>query len=651
MINNDRNLDFTPFEGEFMITLPFLVLFPAVIAILLLLVSADAWRRLVVKAGALIIGIASLYLLFITPETGPGFFPVEFDSISELMFLAEMVIAAFLVYLGIKYKKYLAIFLVVAQAALLVYYESLAATGTHIVPNLFIDQFSLILALIIGIIGSLICVYALGYMATYQEHHPEVRDRRRTFFFLMFFFLSSMFGLVFSDFLPWVFFFWELTTLCSFLLIGYSGTGEAINNAFLALNMNLLGGIAFVGALLYLAFVSPGGELLNISTLIHSGHMVALVPAVLIAFAGITKAALMPFSAWLVGAMVAPTPVSALLHSSTMVKAGVYIIVRFAPVLTGTMEGLIIGLIGGFTFLLASAIAISQSNAKKVLAYSTIANLGLIVACAGVGTYKLVWAAILLIIFHAIAKSLLFLCVGTVEHRIGSKDIEDMTGLIVRMPHVAVMMFIGIAGMFLAPFGMLISKWAAIEAFIEAQFGLIFVAILAFGGSITVFFWSKWMGKIISVCPVAAKVENRIPQEKWIALSLLTAMTVFICLAFPLISSYLIEPFVLSVYGATTRLSQDNVTIMVMMLFLLMIMPFSLLWFRKEKNIVPPYMAGRPATPDLHFLGSMGVTRQVTLGNYYLEEVFGEKRLFMAGTALCLGLILLVGTLTAGVAL
>jgi len=126
---------------------------------------------------------------------------------------------------------------------------------------------------------------------------------------------------------------------------------------------------------------------------------------------------------------------------------------------------------------------------------------------------------------------------------------------------------------------------------------------------------------------------------------------VFVCLAFPLISSHLIAPFVLSVYGATTRLSQDNVTIMVMMLFLLMIMPFSLLWFRKEKNIVPPYMAGRPATPDLHFLGSMGVTRQVTLGNYYLEEVFGEKKLFMAGTALCFGLILLVGTLTAGVAL
>ncbi len=650
MINNDKKPDFHPFEGESLITLPFLILFPAAIALILLLVPGDSWRRLVVQAGALIIGIASFYLLFITPGAGQEFFPVTVEWVTTLMFIAEMIIAVFLIYLGIKHRKYLAIFLVVAQAALLLFFESTGSHGAH-VPDLFIDQLSLIMALIIGIIGSLICVYALGYMATFHQQHPDVKDRRRTFFFLVFIFLSSMFGLVFSNYLPWVFFFWELTTLCSFLLIGYSGTGEAINNSFLALNMNLLGGIAFAGALIYLVIISPGGNLLAISTLIQSGHAVALVPAVLIAFAGITKSALMPFSAWLVGAMVAPTPVSALLHSSTMVKAGVYIIVRLSPVMTGTMEGLIIALVGGFTFLLASAIAISQSNAKKVLAYSTIANLGLIVACAGVGTYKLVWAAIMLIIFHAIAKSLLFLCVGTVEHRIGSRDIEDMTGLIVRMPRIGVMMLVGIAGMFLAPFGMLISKWAAIEAFIDAPFGLLFVAILAFGGSITVFFWSKWMGKIISVCPVAELVENRISREKWIVLSLLTAMTVFVCLAFPVISSHLVEPFVLSVYGQTARLSQDNIIIMAMMLFLLMIMPFSLLWFRKEKNIVPPYMAGRPATPDLHFLGSMGVQRQVGLANYYLEDVFGERRLFMAGTALCFGLILLMGTLTAGVAL
>ncbi|MCQ8894739.1 MAG: NADH-quinone oxidoreductase subunit L [Methanolinea sp.] len=634
-----------------MLTLPFLVLFPAVVAIPLLLVANDSGRRMIVLAGAAVIGVASLSLLFITPETAPLFYPVGFDSVTEVMFVAEMAIAAFLIYLGIKYRKYLAVFLILVQAALLVLFETGRASLIHVTPELFIDQFSLIMALIIGIIGSLICVYALGYMATYHEKHPEVPDRRRSFFFLFFVFLAAMFGLVFSDYLPWVFFFWEITTLCSFLLIGYSRSPESITNAFLALNMNILGGIAFAGALLYIMTVSPGGELLQMHTLLQSGHVVALVPAVLIAFAGITKSALMPFSGWLVGAMVAPTPVSALLHSSTMVKAGVYIIVRLAPVLTGTMEGLIIGLVGGFTFLLASAIAISQGNAKKVLAYSTIANLGLIVACAGVGTYKLVWAAILLIIFHAIAKSLLFLCVGTVEHRIGSKDIEDMTGLIVRMPRISVMMFIGIAGMFLAPFGMLISKWAAIEAFIDAQFGLVFVAILAFGGSLTVLFWSKWMGKIISVCPVAERVENNIATEKWVVLSLITAMTVLVCLIFPVISAQLIEPFVLAVYGQTTRLSQDNITIMAMMLFLLMIMPFSMLLYRNDKRIVPAYMGGRSTTPDLTFKGSMGIQQHVGLCNYYFDEVFGEQKLFMAGTALCFGLILLVGTLTAGVAL
>ena len=197
--------------------------------------------------------------------------------------------------------------------------------------------------------------------------------------------------------------------------------------------MNLLGGLAFAGALIWLASTGGGMEL---DKLIATGGIIALVPAVLISFAGITKSAQFPFSSWLVGAMIAPTPVSALLHSSTMVKAGVYVMVRFAPVLQGTTPGYMIALVGGFTFLLASAIAISQSNAKKVLAYSTIANLGLIVACAGIGTYEAIWAAILLIIFHAVSKSLLFLCVGTVEHQIGSRDIEDMNGLITRMPKV-----------------------------------------------------------------------------------------------------------------------------------------------------------------------------------------------------------------------
>lgn len=134
--------------------------------------------------------------------------------------------------------------------------------------------------------------------------------------------------------------------------------------------------------------------------------------------------------------------------------------------------------------------AISQSNGKRVLAYSTIANLGLITACAGVGTAEAIWAAIFLVIFHAIAKSLLFLCVGTAEHHIGSRDIEDMDLLFERMPRLSRMMIVGIMIMFLAPFGMLVAKWATLVTFVDTrQFALLLM--LAFGSAATFMFWAK----------------------------------------------------------------------------------------------------------------------------------------------------------------
>jgi ech hydrogenase subunit A len=627
----------------------YLILFPLIAALFLLVGRNDFGRKTIVQISAVVIGIGSLLLLLYGFDKGTLIFSVESEPVSQIMFIIELVLAVYILYLGIRHRKSLTIFLILLQVCLLLYFEVGFSGNLHIENNIFVDQFSIIMALIVGIIGSLICVYAVGYMETYHHHHKEIRDRRNLFFGILFIFLSAMFGLVFSNNLLWVFFFWEITTICSFLLIGYSQSEEATNNAFLALSMNLLGGVAFMAALIYLAVADPTGQLLGLNYLLSTGAAFALVPAVLIGFAGITKAALMPFSSWLVGAMVAPTPVSALLHSSTMVKAGVYMIVRFAPILSGTTEGLIIALVGGTTFALASFIAISQNNAKKVLAYSTIANLGLIVACAGVGTYNLMWVAILLIIFHAIAKSLMFLCVGTVEHRIGSRNIEDMGGLIVRMPKIAIMMFIGMAGMFLAPFGMVISKWAAIEAFITAPFGLIFIAILAFGGSATVFFWSKWMGKIISVMRDQKVIEDTVAKEKWIVLYILTGLVVVVCLIFPLISSVLIEPFVMNIYGQTTRLSQANLTIMLMMLCLLMIMPFSMLFYRKGVNPATPYMGGRPMDGPMHFVGSMGVSREIVLSNYYLEKVFGEERMFMIGASLCWALLLFAGIILLGV--
>ena len=419
--------------------LVFLILFPLITAVFMLVVRKNAERDWIVRSSALGIGATLVYLLITAFDKGSLYYTFGSEPIGLAMFAIEMVIAVFILYMGIRYGNYLVVGLIVLQSLAMIGFETLYSKGIDVRYNLFIDQLSLIMALIIGIIGTLICIYALGYMKDFHEHNAGVSDRRSWFFCILFVFISEMFGLVFSNNIVWVYFFWEITTLCSFLLIGYTKTGEATSNAFSALWMNLLGGVAFVAAIIYLA--TAGNGVMGIDALLASGKVIALIPAALIGFAGLTKAAQLPFSSWLVGAMVAPTPVSALLHSSTMVKAGVYIIVRLAPVFHATFTGYTLALVGALTFLIASGIAISRSNAKQVLAYSTIANLGLIVACAGIGTYEAIWAAILLIIFHAISKSLLFLAVGTVEHRIASRDIEDMKGLIVRMPKTAAISF------------------------------------------------------------------------------------------------------------------------------------------------------------------------------------------------------------------
>jgi ech hydrogenase subunit A len=625
-------------------TLFFLVAFPLIVAAIMLILPKGMFRNPIVNISAAVIAAASIYLLATNYNAGPTLYPAQFQILEDAMIGIEMLIALYVLYASIKSQKYLATILIILQSAIIIYFEATYAPMLETKNNIFIDQLSIIMALIIGIIGSLICVYALGYMKEFHEHHKEVKDHRNWFFFIMFTFLSAMFGLVFSNNLMWVYFFWEITTIASFLLIGYTGTLEAKNNAFKALVMNLLGGLAFAAALFYLGSSPSAGGIIELSELMASGKAVALIPAVLISFAGITKSAQMPFSSWLVGAMVAPTPVSALLHSSTMVKAGVYMIIRFAPVLQGSLSGYMISLIGGFTFLLASAIAVSQSNAKKVLAYSTIANLGLIVACAGIGTYEAVWAAILLMIFHAVSKALLFLCVGTVEHRINSRDIEDMGGLIVRMPKVAFMMLIGIAGMFLAPFGMLISKWATLRAFIDASpvISPILLAIIAYGSAVTVFFWAKWMGRLIEVTQVRKQIEDKVSAQEWTALYSLAALTVLLCLMFPIVSSVMIEPFILKIYNQQAQLGQDNITIMLMMMGLILVMPLSMLYYGKDRKHISAYMCGRPTTPDMRFKGSLGITRELALKNYYMQSYFGESKLYRIGTALCIGLMALM---------
>jgi ech hydrogenase subunit A len=629
-------------------TIIFLILFPLVVAVALLILKTDKPRDIIVKCGAAIIAVASVILVIQNFSNGGQSFAFHSEIIGYIMMGIEICLAILIFYLGVKYKKYLACVLAAIQTPLLVWFELTIGHKIEVTNNIYVDRLSMIMVLIIGIIGTLICVYAIGYMKDFQHHHAGEKDRRPWFFFLMFLFLSAMFGIVVSNNLVWLYFFWEITTLCSFFLIGYTKTDEAVRNSFRAIIMNLAGGLGFVIAIIILGKYYDTVELSQMLVLGAMGYSV-VIPAIFLAFAGITKAAQMPFNSWLLGAMIAPTPTSALLHSSTMVKAGVFLVIKLAPVLTGNIAGLMVILVGGITFLMASFAAINQHNAKKLLAYSTVANLGLIVACAGVGTPGAVWAGIMLIIFHAVTKSLLFLCVGTAEHNIGSRDIEDMDGLFDRMPRLASFMLIGIAGMFLAPLGMLISKWAALSAFVDSG-NIILILIICFGSAATLFYWTKWMGKMTSIVAGEENIEGKVHMEEWFTEGAHAIMTVLLCIGFPLISKFMLVPYLDAAFGATKgglALTAGDMLIMVIMIGVIVLL-FAFMFGKTKKRIVPIYLSGVNKGDNVTYEGSMQKDMTVTLRNWYMDGYFGETKMNLIGGVATAVVLLVVLGMAAG---
>ena len=449
----------------------------------------------------------------------------------------------------------------------------------------------------------------------------------------MFVFLAAMFAIVFSNNMEWMFTGWEVTTVCSFLLIGYTRTEEAINNAFRQIVMNLAGGLGFLAALYSCAITVGTFSFLDFLVIGVNEPAIVTFAVTALAFAGITKAAQMPFQTWLLGAMVAPTPTSALLHSSTMVKAGVFMLVKLAPVLAvAPAPSIMVMLVGAITFVLCSFMAISQSNAKRVLAYSTIANLGLITACAGVGTPEAVWAATFLILFHAIAKSLLFLCVGTAEHHIGSRDIEDMDLLFERMPRLARFMMLGIMAMFIAPFGMLMAKWATLVSFVDAgQVALI--VILAFGSAATFMFWAKWLGKLAGIAGSPENVETTVKPTEWTALLLMACLLVLGCVFLPLISAAVVEPYIFGVYGTVGQdISADNLWLASLCTVIVVVVLFAGVGAKPKGRTVDVYLAGVSRDGDARsFQNALSGTAEATTRNWYMESVFGEARIAPVG--------------------
>jgi ech hydrogenase subunit A len=496
---------------------------------------------------------------------------------------------------------------------------------------LVVDPLSVILVLIISVIGSIICIYGIGYMRKHEEHHPASHGASPgRFFFFLVAFLGFMNGLVLTDDIRWLTIFWEATTLCSFFLIGHDGTDEAKASARRALLINTFGGLAMVCAA-WLVHHRTGSESLR-TLLTGQAGAVAFLPLALFSLAAFTKSAQMPFQSWLLGAMVAPTPVSALLHSSTMVKAGSYLILRLAPGIVDTKLAAVIAFAGAFTFAITSGLAVGQSNAKKVLAYSTIANLGLIAACAVIDSPLAFSAALMLLVFHALSKALLFMCVGAIEQSIGSREIEDMSGILFRMPLTTTITGIAMASMMVPPFGMLIGKWMAIEASVQSA-PILFLFIM--GSALTVLFWAKWLGRITTASyhPVYT-IEKIAFSIRATLIVLLVGVAISAFAAMPLYR-WVIRPISVSAYQsvpavvATSLESVDDFMAWPLCVVLGLVILSGILSrsFFKESSVRLPYLCGENIhDPDVSFAFRSLMDKKETalVSSYYLTAIFEE---------------------------
>ena len=433
--------------------------------------------------------VASIALLLEVRSRGVSSYEISesgLGSASWIIMMLDLALMLFFVYTGFRLKNRLATTFGLLQLIPMAGLE-MAVYGQAIEPALVVDYLAIVMALIINIVGSIICIYAIKYM-----EHDNAQPR---FFAMMLLFLGAMNGAVFANNLLWLFFFWEVTTLCSYLLIGHERTAEAKESAVRALVYTLGGGVALaIGIILVNNYYGT----LSLQTVLNADTLggIALLPFALMAVAAFTKSAQVPFQNWLLGAMVAPTPVSALLHSSTMVKLGVYLLIRMSPALGGsTALAWTIALVGGLSFLATSTLALNESNAKRVLAYSTIGNLGLITMCVGINTSMAISAAIILLLFHAVSKALLFMCVGVVKHETGVVEIDAMAGLRDRMPFVSIAFAVGVFTIMLPPFGMFAGKWLISEAAISLP---LLTFLLAMGFAATIVYYSKWLGRILA---------------------------------------------------------------------------------------------------------------------------------------------------------
>ncbi len=443
--------------------------------------------------------------------------------------------------------------------------------------DVYIDGLSLLFAILISGIGALVVLYSIGYLSQ--------QEKLGNFYVYLLIFMTAMLGVVLNDNVLMLYLFWELTSISSFLLIAFWFTRErSIYGAQKSMLITMFGGFLMLGGFITLGLITDTYSIRGMIEQIPAIQESALTPLaiILILFGAFTKSAQFPFYIWLPDAMEAPTPVSAYLHSATMVKAGIYLVARFTPLFSYS-ELWVWSILGAglVTLVWASFNAIKQDDLKAMLAFSTVSQLGLIMSLLGAGALAVqtgaaeqiltiaAVAAVFHLINHATFKGALFMIIGIVDHETGTRSLKKLGGLATIMPITFTMTLItslSMAG--IPPFNGFLSK----EMFLEAMFALgeadfsvladvsVLFPLLAIVGSIFTFIYSIilirgiFLGKKVADTPKAPKEA---PVLMLISPLILSLLVVVFGLFPNLLSGSIIDPAAMSILNTPEPLNTE----------------------------------------------------------------------------------------------
>ena len=414
-----------------------------------------------------------------------------------------------------------------------------------------LDALSLIFSLLITGIGTLIYIYAYYYL--------NPKNSLSKLYALLMLFMTAMLGISLSNNLIILLVFWELTSISSFLLVGYwSNYDAAQRGSRMALTITGMGGLAMLGGFILLGQIAGTyqiDQLTGMAQQIQSSSL--FVPALLLILLGaFTKSAQFPFHFWLPNAMAAPTPVSAYLHSATMVKAGIFLVARLLPIFVGSaLFHNLVTTIGLFTLCMAAFFAIFKEDLKGLLAYSTISHLGLIMCLLGIGSPLAVAAAMFHIINHATFKAALFMIAGIIDHESGTRDLRKLSGLWQLLPFTATLTMITAAAMAGVPFtnGFLSKEMFFTELLANLSGGYVVLAacVATLAGLFAVAYSVRLVHGVFFDGAIGKDVPNKNAHEPHIGMRAPAILLAILCILVGLIPALLVE----NIINAGTRAS------------------------------------------------------------------------------------------------